>query len=426
MSKQKTIKADFVKLLEKAINDRFTGRLVFMGPDGGVVRVILYEGKLKHVDSTWGYGKNELEKLRIWKVGTCIVKALSDEDKQQFKDLPNIDVPWMAKEEASTETGNIQTPKIEVPSSKTTRMLPYRILDGGAYTLEELVDEISQENLSGYIKVKPSDKILLFYKGRVIGAYSSFPPFKPLKNYELINAIHSPQNQILFYKLDDPQSIAFTTLYVHKTLMSNAPAEQFPIEDILQEAKENEFTGDIWINGELRILIYFINGEIEFISKLDDIWRYIPLPKNIDLRYSRIYKYQQLSEEEIISKGMKIVDEEDFQDFLKSWQKLNADIIGKVGKKLVHRTLQAILENEEFAKYFEVENGMLRIKSFDKSKYILMEYLLEITSRAVSKFKTFVGGTWMEERIKKFYREEKELIRSLGLDEVLRKLWEVQ
>jgi hypothetical protein len=71
---QKSIQANFEKILEKAINEKFTGSLVFLGPNGGIVRVVLIDGKIKHIDSTWGYGKSELEKIKIWGQGTCLIK----------------------------------------------------------------------------------------------------------------------------------------------------------------------------------------------------------------------------------------------------------------------------------------------------------------------------------------------------------------
>ncbi len=85
------MKIDFQEAILNAINSKFTGRLIFIGPEGGVVRVVFVDGKIKEVDSTWGFGSNELEKLKVWKEGNVLTKELSEKEVEKYKASPSIE-----------------------------------------------------------------------------------------------------------------------------------------------------------------------------------------------------------------------------------------------------------------------------------------------------------------------------------------------
>ncbi|MEO0212747.1 MAG: zinc ribbon domain-containing protein [candidate division WOR-3 bacterium] len=89
------MKVNFQEAIYNAISSKFTGRLVFMGPEGGVVRVVFVEGKIKEVDSTWGYGSKELEKLEIWKEGSVITKELTQKEIEKYKASPTIEYKFV-------------------------------------------------------------------------------------------------------------------------------------------------------------------------------------------------------------------------------------------------------------------------------------------------------------------------------------------
>lgn len=81
---------DFQSTIFNAIKTKFTGRLIFVRPEGGVVRVVFIEGKIKDVDSTWGYGPNELERIKEWKEGSVITKEISEKEIEKYRVLPDI------------------------------------------------------------------------------------------------------------------------------------------------------------------------------------------------------------------------------------------------------------------------------------------------------------------------------------------------
>lgn len=81
---------DFEKFLKDAIKKKYTGRLIFTGPEGGVVRVVLVKGRIKDVDSTWDYTPKELERLKVWKKGSVIARSLSEAELKKYENAPDI------------------------------------------------------------------------------------------------------------------------------------------------------------------------------------------------------------------------------------------------------------------------------------------------------------------------------------------------
>jgi len=61
------MKTDFNSEIQKAINSKWTGRLIFIGPEGGVVRVAFIDGRIKEVDSTGVLVLRSLKKLKSGK-----------------------------------------------------------------------------------------------------------------------------------------------------------------------------------------------------------------------------------------------------------------------------------------------------------------------------------------------------------------------
>lgn len=419
---QKSIQANFEKILEKAINEKFTGSLVFLGPNGGIVRVVLIDGKIKHIDSTWGYGKSELEKIKVWGQGTCLIKTLTDKDKETFSKMSDIEYEIKETKKEETQTTK-KTIILETP--KTTKLLPYRIIDGGINTLEEILYDIQIGELSGFLKIKPSNSILTFYKGRILSGWSNFPPSQRIKNYYLIKEIINEQNQILMYNFENETAYSILTLFINKVLISGVDANVINLEEIIEDAKINLFSGIIWLNGNIRILIDFNMGEIKQILKIDEIIRYIEFPTSLDLKFAKIYKFAKLPEGELYRMGVKVPTKEEIEKFISKWNKLNNEIVNKIGKKVAQKTFEKYVKNSEFSSLFEVKEGFLKPISLDKNPYLLFEGFIEISSLILDDLRTFIGGNWLEEKLKKFYMEEKEIIEILGIEEVLKLDWKI-
>ncbi len=417
MAKQKSIRANFMQILRKAMEEKFTGRLIFMGRDGGVVRVTLIDGEIKQIDSTWGFGKSELEKLKIWGSGLCLIKSLTNEEKDRFSRMSTIHIDQDRRTVSST-VRETETPR------KATRMLPYRVLDGGPTVLDEILEEIQREEKSGYLKVKPQDALLIFYRGRILGAFENLPPSEEMKLYEMIRLLHDSSNQILFYALREDHARAFITLFYHRLLFSGTAGEEISPDDYMEQLEKEGFTGTIWIDSSYRTMVYFEDGKIAFAARINDVWRFTSLPRSQDLPDARFWVMESLPDEELLSRATAIIDEVDFDRLMMSWLKFNRSLMEKVGKKIAQRVAQKILQDPEMAQYFTIKNAMITpLPDARISRYALMEYILEITSRLLKEFSGIIGGNWLENRLKEFYRQESELLESTGLAERMKRLW---
>ncbi len=59
--------------------------MVFVGPDGGIVRVALKKGNIVSIDGLFGEGRSELDRLLHWKYGKVLEKEL--ESSYQKRDI---------------------------------------------------------------------------------------------------------------------------------------------------------------------------------------------------------------------------------------------------------------------------------------------------------------------------------------------------
>ncbi|MCS7245535.1 MAG: hypothetical protein RMJ38_05360 [candidate division WOR-3 bacterium] len=86
MSKQINIRGDFLSILWKAVDEEITGRLEFLEPKGsGIVRISMINGNIYQIDSSWGFGRSEINKILEWKVGECRIKKLTESEIEELK-----------------------------------------------------------------------------------------------------------------------------------------------------------------------------------------------------------------------------------------------------------------------------------------------------------------------------------------------------
>jgi len=85
--KQITLRGDYASILNKAAEEGLTACLIFLGKDMGVVRVCMLDGHIRKIDSTWGVGRNELNRVLEWKNGLCRIKSLTQSEIEELRDM---------------------------------------------------------------------------------------------------------------------------------------------------------------------------------------------------------------------------------------------------------------------------------------------------------------------------------------------------
>ncbi|MEO0202173.1 MAG: hypothetical protein ABIL37_00410 [candidate division WOR-3 bacterium] len=87
MSKQLLMSGEFLNILKKAVDESFTGRLEFLEPGGsGIVRISMINGSIYQIDSSWGFGRVEINKILSWGKGICRLKKLSEKEIEELKE----------------------------------------------------------------------------------------------------------------------------------------------------------------------------------------------------------------------------------------------------------------------------------------------------------------------------------------------------
>ncbi|MEO0202388.1 MAG: hypothetical protein ABIL37_01530 [candidate division WOR-3 bacterium] len=69
--------------LAKALKEKRSLVLVFIGPDGSSIRCAIKDGDILYVESLYGSGKTEIDRLIRWKKGKVIEKPLKLEDEKK-------------------------------------------------------------------------------------------------------------------------------------------------------------------------------------------------------------------------------------------------------------------------------------------------------------------------------------------------------
>ncbi len=88
------IRGDFLAILRKAVDEEFTGRLEFLGPNNtGIVRITMINGNIYQIDSSWGFGRVEINRIIEWGSGECRIKKLSEKEVEELKERNIIMTP---------------------------------------------------------------------------------------------------------------------------------------------------------------------------------------------------------------------------------------------------------------------------------------------------------------------------------------------
>src|SRR4030042_6022168 len=79
---EKTVQGNFLEILKKVLAEMPEGKIDFLGPTDEFVSVIFIGGDILLVDSTWGTGNDELQRIYDWEAGTCIIKDITGEERK--------------------------------------------------------------------------------------------------------------------------------------------------------------------------------------------------------------------------------------------------------------------------------------------------------------------------------------------------------
>ncbi|MEO0152841.1 MAG: hypothetical protein ABIL24_03955 [candidate division WOR-3 bacterium] len=91
----------FILELAKALKEKRNVVFIFIGPDGSSIRCAIKDGNILYIESLYGTGKSEIERLIKWKKGKVIERPLKTEDENKKGELidPNPIIALLEKVE---------------------------------------------------------------------------------------------------------------------------------------------------------------------------------------------------------------------------------------------------------------------------------------------------------------------------------------
>ena len=145
---EKTVEGNFVEILKGALADMPEGKIDFRGPTDGFVSVIFIKGDILLIDSTWGTGNDQLQRIYDWETGTCVIKDLTSEEKK------TLETQWQRPvilDEVKKETREAMSLEHPVAVKPLFRDLKRKSLD-----LDAFLAEIQEMKYSGEVRIPRS------------------------------------------------------------------------------------------------------------------------------------------------------------------------------------------------------------------------------------------------------------------------------
>ena len=82
---EKKLQGNFLDILKNTLAEMPEGKIDFRGPTDEFVSVIFINGDILLIDSTWGAGNDQLQRIYDWQTGTCVIKDLSPDEKKTLE-----------------------------------------------------------------------------------------------------------------------------------------------------------------------------------------------------------------------------------------------------------------------------------------------------------------------------------------------------
>jgi hypothetical protein len=404
---EKTIQGDFAEILKNALADMREGMIEFRGPTEGFVSVIFIEGDIRLIESTWGTGNDELQRIHDWKEGTCILKDITPEERKI------LETKWQRHvilDQAKHEPKGTMVLDKPVAIKRLLRNFKRESLD-----LDALCNDIKNNTYSGEARIntREGDTSILFYRGEPLLSSRG----TGLTMRDVVAIMDVPEARVNFYILGDELTSAFSSVLQGNPEWQGLSATVFHLDKMLDKLKEKKPTGHLCIhkeNGE-RHYIFFFQGKLLGAYNVDDQWSPLDI-STIWQGANQIDYYLSGNMEPLLAAVTLVKMTDDLKDFIILWNGLLETIAKKAGKKVLEKSLQKNFE----ALAFYVPNGItLQLQNVTNQN---VEDAVVVFKQSAPVFLKemagLVGHEWLAEQFSKFAQWNDELIRQLSLVQV--------
>jgi hypothetical protein len=404
---EKTEQGDFVELLKKALAEMPEGKIDFHGPTDGFVSVIFIAGDILLIDSTWGTGNDQLQRIYDWKTGTCVIKDLTAEEKKA------LETQWQRPvilEEVKKETREAISLEHPVAVKPLLHDLKRESLD-----LDAFLAEIQAMKYSGEARTTTllGDNRILFHQGLpLISSDRRSIPMQEVR--EIMNA---PGATLNFYLLGDELARACFSVMQGEKVWQGLSVTVLHLDKMLNKLMEKNPTGHLCIHKEQgdRYYCFFTRGIPLGVYEIEQHWKPVDI-STVWEGAKQVDYYLSAEIESFLSKAEEIRASEEFIKFIVLWNDLVAGMAKKIGKKPVEKSLQ-----KKFG-----GGGVYALKGikleppdeFDRSGYDSLKTFKQNVPGFLEEMETISGSHWLIKQLQDFQQEHGDIIARLSLTEV--------
>lgn len=404
---EKTIQGDFVEIIKKALAEMPEGKIEFLGPTEGFVSVIFIEGDILLIDSTWGTGNDELQRIYDWGSGTCVFKDITPEERKI------LETKWqrhvILKQDKNETKGTI------VLDQPLTVQTVLRNFKRESLDLEAFCAEIKNSKYSGEatITTPEGDTRILFYQGKPLLSSNR----RDITMREVVEIMDVPGATLNFYILGDELAHAFLSVLQGEKVWAGFSVTVFHLDKMLGKLMEKNPTGHLCIHKEKgdRHYVFFSKGKSLGAYNIDEHWMPVDIATIWEGSHQVDY-YLSGTIESFFTEAAPMDSLNDFQKFMAAWNGLLEIIAKKLGKKPVEKSLQKSFKD-------------LSLYAIDGIRLLLLNATSQDVHDALADFKqkvpgflremeVIVGSHWLNEQLQGFQEKHHDLINQFALIEV--------
>jgi hypothetical protein len=404
---EKTEQGNFVEILKKSLAEIPEGKIEFRGPQEGFVSVTFIEGEILLVESTWGTGNDEIQRIYDWAMGTCVIKDLTPEEKKV------LETKWQRPvilDAVKKETKAAISLENAVKVQSLLRDLKRQSLD-----LDTFLAEIQEKKFSGEARIiTPKGRTqVLFYQGMpLLAAGRRNPTMKEV--HAIMDVLDATLN---FYLLGDELAHAFLSVFQGEEVWQGLSVTVFHLDKMLGKLMEKQPTGHLCIHKETgdRHYCFFFQGTPLGVYDLEKHWS----PVNITTLWEdaqHVDYYLSGTIESFVSAAETMRSSTYFKDFLPSWNALVEGIAKKLGRKPVEKSLQKSFGGMPF---YRVEGiGLQLVGEGQQGANDALKLFRERTIDFLKDMESIVGKHWLDGQLQEFRERNGDVIERLSLNEL--------
>jgi len=404
---ERTAQGNFVEILKKTLIEIPEGRIEFRGPQEGSVTVTFIEGEILLVESTWGRGNDELQRIYDWETGSCVIRDLTLEERKILETKWQRPVILDAvKKETKAAIHLDHSVKVQA----LLRDLKRKTID-----LDAFLAEVQEKKYSGEARVttpKGRNQVL-FYQGLPLLATGRRTPAMG----EVRQMMDDPDATLNFYLLGNELAHAFLSVFQGEKVWQGLSVNVFHVDKMLGKLMEKNPTGHLCIHkgkGD-RHYCFFFQGAPLGVYDLERHWS----PVDISAMWEdaqQVDYYLSGKIESFASTAATMRSSKGFREFLALWNDLVEGVAKKLGKKPVEKSLQKSFGGLPF---YRVDGIRLQLAGEEsQGASDALKVFKEKAPDILKEMEVIVGRHWLDTQFQEFRERNGDVIEKLSLTEL--------